>query len=146
MKYLLPLTLPIRTLSAAACVIALLIAATFSSVLPKSFARAPAKTRTNKLQEPQVAITAGPYRQTNLVSDLPGIALIEDRLLKNPWGVALNSGSPFWLTNNQTDCATLYQGDVSGSPLVRNSFLPSVAILNVVSMKVCRDGRVGEVS
>jgi uncharacterized protein (TIGR03118 family) len=134
MKYALPLTLPVRTLSAAAFVTALLIAATFSSVLPVSFARTPAKTRTNKLQEPKVAIPTGTYRQTNLVSDLPGVALIEDRLLKNPWGVALNVGSPFWVANNQTDCATLYTGDVSGSPLVRNSFLPSVAILNVPTL------------
>ena len=128
MKYPLPLTLPVRTLSAAALVMALLIAATFSSVLPISFARAKAKIRTDNLQEPKVAIPTGTYRQTNLVSDLPGVALIEDRLLKNPWGLALNSGSPFWVANNQTDCATLYTGDVSGSPLVRNTALPSVSI------------------
>src|SRR6185503_14544396 len=128
MKFPLPLTLSVRTLSAAACVTALLIAATFSTVLPLSFARAQSRTRTHKLQEPQVAITTGTYRQTNLVSDLPGVALIEDRLLKNPWGVALNGGSPFWVANNQTDCATLYQGDVSGSPLVRHPALPSVSI------------------
>ena len=134
MKYALPLTLPVRALSAAAFVTALLIAATFSSVLPVSFARTPVKTRTNKLQEPKVAIPTGTYRQTNLVSDLPGVALIEDRSLKNPWGVALNGGSPFWVVNNQTDRATLYQGDVSGSPLVRNSLLPSVAILNVPTL------------
>jgi len=132
MKYPLPLTLPMRTLSAA-FVTALLITATFSSVLPISFART-TKTGTNKLQEPKVAIPTGTYRQTNLVSDLPGVALVEDRLLKNPWGVALNGGSPFWVANNQTDCATLYAGDVSGSPLVRNSFLPSVAILNVPTL------------
>src|SRR5258705_4414550 len=128
MKYPLPLTLPVRTLSAAVLVTALLIAATFSSLLPISFARAKTKIRTDNLQEPKVAIPTGAYRQTNLVSDLPGVALIEDRLLKNPWGVALNGGSPFWVANNQTGCATLYTGDVSGSPLVRNPALPSVSI------------------
>jgi len=134
MKYPLPLTLPVRTLSAAALVMALLIAATFSSVLPISLARAKAKIRTDNLQEPKVAIPTGTYRQTNLVSDLPGVALIEDRLLKNPSGVALNSSSPFWVANKKTDCATLYTGDVFGSPLVRNSLLPSVAILNVPTL------------
>src|SRR5258705_5916462 len=128
MKYPLPLTLPVRTLSAAVLVTALLIAATFSSLLPISFARAKTKIRTDNLQEPKVAIPTGAYRQTNLVSDLPGVALIEDRLLKNPWGVALNGGSPFWVANNHTDCATLYTGDVSGSPLVRNPALASVSI------------------
>jgi uncharacterized protein (TIGR03118 family) len=115
-------------LPVAAFVAALLLAATFSSVLPISFARMPANTRTNRLQGPKVAIPTGTYRQSNLVSDLPGVALIEDRLLKNPWGVALNDGSPFWVANNQTDCATLYRGDVSGSPLVRYPALPSVSI------------------
>src|SRR5258706_3497812 len=126
MKY--PLPLRVRRLPVAAFVAALLLAATFSSVLPISFARTPANTRTNKLQEPKVAIPTGTYRQSNLVSDLPGVALIEDRLLKNPWGVALNGGSPFWVANNHTDCATLYTGDVSGSPLVRNPALASVSI------------------
>jgi len=83
MKYALPLTLPVRTLSAAAFVTALLLAATFSSVLPVSFAHTPAKTRTNKLQEPRVAIPTGTYRQANLVSDLPGVALIEDLTQKS---------------------------------------------------------------
>jgi len=27
-----------------------------------------------------------PYKQTNLVSDLPGVAKLQDPLLKNPWG------------------------------------------------------------
>lgn len=134
MKYPLPLTQAFRSFSVAAFVTALLLGTTFSSVLPISFARVPATTETDKLQEPKVAIPTGTYRQSNLVSDLPGVALIEDRLLKNPWGVALNGGSPFWVANNQTDKATLYQGDVSGSPLVRNSLLPSVAILNVPTL------------
>src|SRR5260370_39422142 len=126
MKY--PLPLRVRRLPVAAFVAALLLAATFSSVLPISFARTPANTRTNKLQEPKVAIPTGTYRQSNLVSDLPGVALIEDRLLKNPWRVALNGGSPFWVANNHTDCATLYTGDDSGSPLVRNPALAPVSI------------------
>ena len=53
-------------------VTALLIAATFSSVLEYHLPCMPAMNRTNKLQEPQVAIPTGTYRQTNLVSDLPG--------------------------------------------------------------------------
>jgi uncharacterized protein (TIGR03118 family) len=134
MKYPLPLTLRVRTLSAAAVVTGLLIAATFSSVLPISFALANAKARTNALQEPQVAIPTGAYRQTNLVSDLPGVALVEDRQLLNPWGIAVGSSSPFWVTNNQGDLATLYKGDVAGSPLAPNPNPPSVAIPNVPTL------------
>src|SRR4029453_15165578 len=60
--------------------------------LPKSSAS------TSRADDPSPAqlIFGAPYRQTNLVSDLPGIALVEDRLLKAPWGVAASPTSPFW--------------------------------------------------
>jgi uncharacterized protein (TIGR03118 family) len=61
----------------------------------------------------------GFYHVTNLVSDRPGVALILDPDLVNPWGVALSSTSPFWVANNGTGTATLYSGDVNGSPLVK---------------------------
>ncbi|HEV7798946.1 MAG TPA: TIGR03118 family protein, partial [Pyrinomonadaceae bacterium] len=79
---------------------------------------------------PGLPAASGIYNQTNLVSDLPGVALVEDRQLVNPWGVALSSTGPFWVVNNKTDRATIYQGDVSGSPLAPNATLPSVAIPN----------------
>src|SRR6185436_2888094 len=81
-------------------------------------------------EKPDISFV-GLFHQTNLVSNLPGVALVEDRQLANPWGVALNSTSPFWVVNNNKDLATLYKGDVSGGPLVSNSALPSVGIPNV---------------
>lgn len=100
--------------------------------LPKSFAaRTNTRSRNHSAQEVPAVIFAGNYHQTNLVSNLPGVGLVEDRQLSLPWGVALNSTSPFWVVNNGGDRATLYKGDVSGSPLVGNSALPSVAIPNV---------------
>jgi uncharacterized protein (TIGR03118 family) len=51
---------------------------------------------------------AGPYIQTNLVSDIPGLASITDPELKNPWGVAESGGSPFWVSNQGTNTSTLY--------------------------------------
>jgi uncharacterized protein (TIGR03118 family) len=50
------------------------------------------------------------YTQTNLVSDLPGVAQIQDTNLVNPWGLARSSGSPWWVANNGTGTATLYNG------------------------------------
>jgi uncharacterized protein (TIGR03118 family) len=97
--------------------------------LPKSFA-ARGRARNTPPQAPDISIS-GTYRQTNLVSDLPGLALVDDRLLRNPWGIALGPTSAFWVANNKTDLATIYKGDVSGSPLAANSPLPSVAIPNV---------------
>jgi uncharacterized protein (TIGR03118 family) len=48
------------------------------------------------------------YQQTNLVSDIPGMAPITDANLANPWGVARASGSPWWVANNSTGTSTLY--------------------------------------
>jgi uncharacterized protein (TIGR03118 family) len=100
--------------------------------LPKSLAaRTTRPSRPNNVPEAAAVSCCGVYRQTNLVSDLPGVALVEDHLLTVPRGVALNSSGPFWVVNNKNDRATLYKGDVSGSPLVSESALPVVAIPNV---------------
>lgn len=48
------------------------------------------------------------YVQTNLVSDIPGVAASFDPNLKNPWGIASSATSPFWVSNNGTGTSTLY--------------------------------------
>ena len=68
------------------------------------------------------------YRQTNFVSDIPGLAPIQDPLLVNPWGIAFRGTSPFWVSNNGTSSSNLYRGDVSGSPLVKNPGLSTVTV------------------
>jgi uncharacterized protein (TIGR03118 family) len=68
------------------------------------------------------------YQQTNFVSDIPGLAPIQDPLLVNPWGITLRGTSPFWVANNGTSTSTLYRGDVSGSPLVKNPGLSFVTV------------------
>jgi hypothetical protein len=44
---------------------------------------------------------ASAYVQTNLVSDIPGLATITDPKLRNPWGVSHSSTSPFWVSNDR---------------------------------------------
>ena len=56
------------------------------------------------------------YLQTNLVSDIPGLATITDPLLVNPWGMSRSPTSPFWTSNQGTNSATLYA--VTGSTTV----------------------------
>jgi uncharacterized protein (TIGR03118 family) len=52
---------------------------------------------------------AGPlYTQTNLVSNVPGLASITDPLLMNPWGFSHSATSPFWISNQGTNTSTLY--------------------------------------
>ena len=51
------------------------------------------------------------YVVTNLVSNIPNTAPNTDPLLQNAWGVAFSpAGSPFWIADNATGCATLYDG------------------------------------
>jgi uncharacterized protein (TIGR03118 family) len=50
------------------------------------------------------------YAQTNLVSDLPGVAEFLDPDLVNPWGMSSSSTSPIWVSDNGTGLSTLYNG------------------------------------
>ena len=72
-------------------------------------------------QDQQPEFVSNNYRQTNLVSDIPGFAQLQDPFLINPWGLAMSATSPFWVTNQTSATATLYGGDVSGSPFFKNA-------------------------
>jgi uncharacterized protein (TIGR03118 family) len=50
------------------------------------------------------------YKQTNLVSDMSGVAGVTDPNLVNSWGLARSSTSPWWVADNGTGRATLYSG------------------------------------
>jgi uncharacterized protein (TIGR03118 family) len=58
------------------------------------------------------------YVQTNLVSDIPGMAATPDPHLKNPWGLSAGAKSPFWVSNNNDGTSTLYTGQGAIVPLV----------------------------
>src|SRR5215831_18438120 len=68
------------------------------------------------------------YRQTNLVSDWPGIAFLQNPLLVNPWGISATASSPFWVANDGTSTSSLLTGDVGGSPLVSVGAMPIVSL------------------
>lgn len=50
------------------------------------------------------------YTQTNLVSNISGVAPVTDPTLINPWGLSRGSGSPWWVSDNATGLSTLYNG------------------------------------
>ncbi len=58
------------------------------------------------------AATIG-YFQSNLTSDIAGLAANLDPLLKNPWGMSFSATSPFWLSDQASNVATLYNGEAS---------------------------------
>ena len=53
------------------------------------------------------------FKQTDLVSDMPGLATTTDPMLKNPWGVSFANGSPIWISQQGTQTTPLFA--VTGS-------------------------------
>ena len=68
-------------------------------------------------------IAARSYVQTNLVSDIPGLAAHTDPNLKNPWGTSVGPGSPIWVSDNHAGVTTLYDG--AGNPQPRVVAIPA---------------------
>jgi uncharacterized protein (TIGR03118 family) len=61
------------------------------------------------------------YQQTDLVSDVPGLAQVTDPNLVNPWGVSFSAASPWWVSNAGNNTSTLYavtSAGVTVNPLV----------------------------
>jgi len=48
------------------------------------------------------------FIQTNLVSDIAGLAKFTDQELVNPWGMSHTATSPIWTSNQGTSTATLF--------------------------------------
>ncbi len=63
-------------------------------------------------------LRADSFTQINLVSDVSGLANTTDPNLKNPWGVAFSPTSPFWVSNQGSGTATLYDGAGTAQALV----------------------------
>ena len=63
-------------------------------------------------------VHADSFTQTNLVSNVPGLANTTDPNLKNPWGVSFSPTSPFWISNQAGGTSTLYDGAGNIVPLV----------------------------
>jgi uncharacterized protein (TIGR03118 family) len=68
----------------------------------------------------QAGVFRGSFHQTNLVSDIPGIAPLTDPNLKNPWGLSSSPTSPIWVSDNNAGVATLYNGAGQKVPLTVN--------------------------
>jgi hypothetical protein len=62
------------------------------------------------------SIAHSAYQQTNLVSDIPGLALHTDPNLRNSWGTSTGPGLPIWVSDNATGVTTLYDGQGNPSP------------------------------
>jgi uncharacterized protein (TIGR03118 family) len=70
------------------------------------------------LEDRRLMATA--FLQTNLVSDIPGMANVPDGHLLNPWGLTSSDKSAFWVSDNNGGVSTLYDGQGNIVPLVVN--------------------------
>jgi len=82
---------------------------------------------------------ADAYIQTNLVSDIAGLAAITDPGLKNPWGVSFGPTTPVWVSDNVTSQATLYNVTPSG-------VTQSPTIISIPTTGIGPQGPTGQIS
>jgi uncharacterized protein (TIGR03118 family) len=70
------------------------------------------------------ADAGGSFVQTNLISDMPNMARVQDPNLKNPWGISHGPTTPWRVSDNNAGVATAYDGkgtpSPSGNPLIVN--------------------------
>ena len=66
------------------------------------------------------------YVQTNLISDIPGVARVTDPDLVNPWGQAASASSPLWFADNGGNVSTFYTGGVNGNIPTKNPLVVSI--------------------
>jgi uncharacterized protein (TIGR03118 family) len=94
--------------------------------------------------------TSADYVQTNLVSDIDGVATAFDPHLVNPWGVSFregspgNPGSPFWVSNQGSNSTTLYS--VTGSIDISPPPPVPVFTVNIPTTGTGPQGPTGQVS
>jgi uncharacterized protein (TIGR03118 family) len=64
------------------------------------------------------------WERSHPVSDLPGVAQVQNPNLVNPWGISESSSSPFWISDNNAGVSTLY--NVPGAKNTPVSITPLV--------------------
>ncbi len=62
------------------------------------------------------AVCADVYVQTNLTSNIPGMAAFTDPNLIDPWGASFSATSPIWISDRGAGVSTLYNGLGAPSP------------------------------
>jgi uncharacterized protein (TIGR03118 family) len=65
-----------------------------------------------------LVVFGSPFAQTNLVSNVPGLAANLDPDLRNPWGVSHSATSPFWISNQVSNNSVLYNSSIVKQGLI----------------------------
>ena len=75
------------------------------------------------LRQSTAASVTPTFTQTNLISDIPGMAGITDSNLVNPWGMALGLNSGIWISENGSGQAATVDG--TGKSLASPVMIPA---------------------
>src|SRR5271156_2403284 len=69
------------------------------------------------------------FSQTNLVSNIAGLATVTDPQLVNPWGLSFANGSPIWISNQATQTSPLFPvtGSTGVAPALFTVNIPPLA-------------------
>src|SRR5262245_39015607 len=78
--------------------------------VPQPTSRAKSRPQVELLEDRSVPSA---YMQTNLASDVAGLAQVQDTDLVDAWGISLNPTGTFWVSGHTTDISTVYTGDVT---------------------------------
>ena len=82
------------------------------------------------------------YLETNMVSNIPGVAPITDANLIDPWGLAFSTGSPLWVSNQGSGTATVYKLTGTSSSTTQLT----EGVMNVGGARSAANGPTGQVS
>jgi uncharacterized protein (TIGR03118 family) len=84
--------------------------------------------------------------QTNLVSNVAGLATITDADLVNPWGFSHSGTSPFWISNQGTSTSTLYNvTGPTGTTVTKNNINPPSNHVAIATTATGPQGPTGQV-
>jgi uncharacterized protein (TIGR03118 family) len=90
-------------------------------------------------------LLSGDFVQTNLISDVAGLAQFTDANLINPWGVAAGPNDSFWFSDNSSGVATSNQqpSPVIAIPGVAGVGSPTGAVFNPTAAFTIATGKAG---
>jgi uncharacterized protein (TIGR03118 family) len=133
-----------NTLALSAAAVKLVTTRSFASLLPSAVA-------VGALCASSAIAEAGGYVQTDLVSNIPGLASLTDPHLVNPWGVSFIGpappapfSSPFWISNQVSNTTTLYA--VTGSTSVSKVPINGTGFVAIPTTPAGPQGPTGQVS
>jgi len=84
------------------------------------------------------------YTQTNLVSNIPGLATLTEPRLVNPWGLSRTGTSPFWTSNQGTNSSTLFA--ITGSTSVSEVLVNANGFVGIPTTAGGPQGPTGQVT